>query len=270
MAIRHLASGLMPRWSSNVTASQKEVLQKLIDSMVNIEGGTFTMGATLEQGDDAGSDEKPAHKVTLSDYFMGKTEVTQELWVAVMGRNPSHFKGNYLPVENVSWDDCQEFIKKLNSLTGLNFRLPTEAEWEYAARGGKKNRGCKYSGSNDIGSVAWYMDNSSSKIHAVAAKLPNELGLYDMSGNVFEWCSDWYGDYSSVSQTNPIGPSSGSVRVIRGGCLSDRTSGCRVSLRIFCVPNRRLDTLGLRLVSDNGVESVTPDQLTQLDTLNKT
>lgn len=170
--------------------------------MVSVKGGTFTMGATSEQGSDADSDETPTHKVTLSDYMIGKTEVTQELWQAVMGSNPSNFKGNNLPVEQVSWDDCQEFIKKLNSLTGLNFRLPTEAEWEYAGRGGKKGKGYKYSGSNDIGSVAWYYENSGNsrlndnnweydklesnncRTHAVATKAPNELGLYDMSGNV--------------------------------------------------------------------------------------
>ncbi|MBO5748376.1 MAG: formylglycine-generating enzyme family protein [Muribaculaceae bacterium] len=199
--------------------------------MVAVEGGTFTMGATSEQGSDAYSNEMPTHKVMLSDYMIGKTEVTQELWKAVMGSNPSSFSGNNLPVESVSWNDCQEFIKKLNSLTGLNFRLPTEAEWEYAARGGNKSKGYKYSGSNDIGSVAWYGSNSSSKTHTVATKSPNELGLYDMSGNVYEWCSDWYGSYSSGSQTNPKGPSEGSYRVGRGGSWNLGEGNCRVSNR---------------------------------------
>ena len=241
-------SFLMPRWSANVTASQKAVLQKLIDSMVSVEGGTFTMGATSEQGSDAYSSEEPAHQVTLSDFMIGKTEVTQEVWQAVMGSNPSKFKGSDLPVECVSWNDCQEFIKELNSLTGLNFRLPTEAEWEYAARGGNKSKGYKYSGSNDIGSVAWYWDNSSSKIHQVATKVPNELGLYDMSGNVYEWCGDWKGVYSSGSQTNPKGPSWGSYSVIRGGSWSSIGGGCRVSFRGGSVPDSRGNGLGLRLV----------------------
>ena len=242
-----LAFGLMPRWSDNVTASQKVVLQKLIDSMVSVEGGTFTMGATSEQGSDAYSDEKPTHNVTLSDYMICKTEVTQELWQAVMGSNPSYFRGNNLPVEKASWNDCQEFIKKLNSLTGLQFRLPTEAEWEYAARGGNRSKGYKYSGSNDIGSVAWYYSPSSSKTHAVATKSPNELGLYDMSGNVYEWCSDWHGDYSSGSQTNPKGPTSGSYRVIRGGSWVIGARSCRVSYRGGNNPGSRYDGLGLRL-----------------------
>lgn len=242
-----LSFGLMPRWSSSTTKSQKKVIQKLIDGMVKVEGGTFTMGATSEQGSDAFDKEKPTHKVTLSDYMIAKIEVTQELWQAVMGSNPSYFKGNNLPVEHVSWNDCQEFIKKLNSLTGLNFRLPTEAEWEYAARGGNKSKGYKYSGSNDIDSVAWYYGNSSSKTHAVATKSPNELGLYDMSGNVWEWCSDWYGSYSSGSQTNPKGPSSGSYRVNRGGSWVSNAGYCRVSFRNGYYPGNRSSRLGLRL-----------------------
>ena len=223
--------------------------------MVSVKGGTFTMGATSEQGSDCDDRECPTHQVTLSDYMIGKTEVTQELWQAVMGSNPSNFSGNNLPVEEVSWNDCQEFIKKLNQLTGLNFRLPTEAEWEYAARGGKKSKGYKYSGSNDIGSVAWYDSNSSDKTHQVATKAPNELGLYDMSGNVWEWCSDWYGDYSSGSQRNPKGPSSGFGRVIRGGGWSDGARDCRVSYRDdFYLDDGAID-VGLRLALAEGEES---------------
>ena len=176
-------------------------------TMIAVEGGTFQMGATSEQGSDAESDEKPVHSVTLSDYCIGETEVTQELWEAVMGSNPSGFSGYpQRPVEKVSWNDCQEFITKLNQLTGKNFRLPTEAEWEYAARGGNKSQGYKYSGSNTIDNVAWYYSNSASRTHDVKTKSPNELGIYDMSGNVWEWCYDWYGSYSSGSQTNPTGP----------------------------------------------------------------
>ena len=147
-------------------------------TMIGVEGGTFTMGATSEQGSDAYDDEKPTHQVTLNSYYIGETEVTQALWQAVMGSNPSYFTGNLQrPVEEVSWGDCQTFIKRLNKLTGENFRLPTEAEWEYAARGGKESKGYKYSGSNTIGDVAWYGDNSSSKTHAVKTKQPNELGI---------------------------------------------------------------------------------------------
>lgn len=185
-------------------------------TMKYVEGGTFQMGTD----DPYNSDDCPAHSVTLSTFYMGETEVTQALWKAVMGNNPSSFKGDNLPVERVSWNDCQEFIRKLNQLTGKTFRLPTEAEWEYAAKGGKQSHGYEYAGSNSVGSVAWYEDNSGDKTHAVKGKSANELGLYDMSGNVYEWCSDWY-DYNYYSKSpskNPQGPSKGEARVTRGGC----------------------------------------------------
>jgi formylglycine-generating enzyme required for sulfatase activity len=224
------------------------VLDRLISNMVYVEGGTFTMGATSEQGSDAYNDEKPAHSVTLSNYYIGKYEVTQAEWEAVMGSNPSYFKGfDNLPVEKVLWNDCQSFIEKLNAKTGLKFRLPTEAEWEYAARGGNKSQGYKYAGSNNIDDVAWYTSNSSSQTHAVGTKQPNELGLYDMSGNVWEWCSDWYGSYSSSSQTNPTGAYSGSFRVYRGGSWYSSARSCRVSCRYYDIPAGRGDDLGLRL-----------------------
>ncbi len=213
--------------------------------MVRVEGGTFRMGATSEQEDDADSDEKPVHSVTLSSYYIGKTEVTQALWQAVMGSNPSAFQGADLPVECVSWNDCQEFIQKLNRLTGRNFRLPTEAEWEFACRGGNKSNGYKYSGSNDIDNVAWY--DGYSGAHPVGTKAPNELGIYDMSGNVWEWCSDWYADYTSYSQTDPTGPQSGSRRVYRGGSWSSIARGCRSSDRSCYDPTDRNSDLGLRL-----------------------
>jgi len=218
-------------------------------NMVKVDGGTFTMGATEEQGGDADDDEKPAHSVTLDGYMIGETEVTQALWQAVMGDNWSAFKGDdQRPVEMVRWDDCQEFIKKLNTATGQCFRLPTEAEWEFAARGGVNSRGYKYSGSNTLGNVAWYGDNSSSTTHPVATKTANELGIYDMSGNVDEWCNDWYGDYSSSSQTNPQGPSSGSDRVSRGGSWLDNAGFfCRVSGRNYFTPDDSNLSLGLRL-----------------------
>ena len=217
-------------------------------TMVGVKGGTFTMGGTAEQGSDADSDEKPTHQVTLSDYYIGETEVTQELWKAVMGSNPSNFSGTNLPVEAVSWDDCQTFITKLNQLTGKNFRLPTEAEWEYAARGGQKSKGYKYAGSNALSDVAWYWDNSSSKTHPVKQKQANELGLYDMSGNVWEWCQDWYGNYGSAAQTNPTGPSSGSYRVCRGGGWYYSASGCRVADRGGDSPGSRYSDWGFRVV----------------------
>ena len=217
-------------------------------TMKYVAGGTFTMGATSEQQDPFG-DEKPTHTVTLSDYYIGETEVTQELWTAVMGSNPSYFRGNMQrPVEQVSWDDCQTFIRELNRLTGANFRLPTEAEWEFAARGGRNSRGYQYSGSSNLGDVAWYRDNSSSTTHPVKTKSPNELGIYDMSGNVYEWCQDWYGDYSSSSQTNPTGPSTGSKRVYRGGSWSINARNCRSAYRYDHAPSYRFSYLGLRLV----------------------
>ena len=230
------------------TGSGEFTVNGVTFTMLPVEGGTFTMGATSEQGSDAYSDESPTHQVTVSSFYIGKYEVTQELWAAVMGSNPSNFSGTNLPVETVSWDDIQTFISKLNELTGRTFRLPTEAEWEYAARGGNKSKGYKYSGSNTIGDVAWYSGNSSSKTHEVGTKAPNELGLYDMSGNVWEWCSDWFGSYSSSSQTDPTGPSSGSNRVLRGGSWFNNAGYCRVSYRHNYTPSYRYYLYGFRLV----------------------
>ncbi len=216
--------------------------------MVRVEAGTFTMGATPEM-ENPWDGEKPTHQVTLTnDYYIGKYEVTQALWQAVMSNNPSYFKGDNLPVEKVSWNDCQEFISKLNTITGKTFRLPTEAEWEYAARGGKKSKGYQYSGSNNLSDVAWYEDNSGNKTHAVGSKQANELGIYDMSGNVWEWCQDWYGKYSSSSQTNPTGANSGSNRVRRGGGWGGNAWICRSSYRYSYAPGFSNDSLGLRLV----------------------
>ena len=231
----------------NLTSDQKTEIDGLLSNMVKVEGGTFVMGATSEQGSDADDSEKPTHSVTLSSFYLCKYEVTQALWQAVMGNNPSSFKGNNLPVENVSWNDCQTFISRLNSLTGRKFRLPTEAEWEYAARGGNRSRGYKYSGSNKLSDVAWFDDNSGSEMHPVGSKSTNELGLYDMSGNVYEWCSDWYGTYSLSSQTNPIGPSDGFGRVYRGGGWCGEAMFCRSSFRFYFTPDSRIFGLGLRL-----------------------
>ena len=235
--------------SSNTssTVSLSAELNKLINNMVYVSGGTFTMGGTSEQGSDAESIEKPTHSVTLSSYYICKYEVTQALWRAVMGSNPSYSKGDNLPVERVSWNDCQTFINRLNSYTGRNFRLPTEAEWEFAARGGNYSRHYKYSGSNNLDDVAWHGD-SSNRTHPVGTKRPNELGLYDMSGNVFEWCSDWYETYSSYSQTNPTGPDSGSYRINRGGAFAYGASRHRSTDRNYSTPDTYYYFLGLRLV----------------------
>ena len=216
-------------------------------TMVAVEGGTFTMGATPKQGSDAKDWEKPAHQVTLSSFYIGETEVTQALWKAVMGENPSFYKGDNLPVEQVSWYDCQKFIKKLNSLTGKSFRLPTEAEWEFAARGGKKSRGYNYSGSDNIGDVALNWDNSDRKTHPVKTKQANELGIYDMSGNVKEWCQDLYGSYSSEAQTNPKGASAGSKRVFRGDDFLGIPRFCRSSNRSYGGSGDRGNLLGFRI-----------------------
>ena len=210
--------------------------------MIAVEGGTFQMGSKTDD-----YDEKPVHSVTLSNYYIGQTEVTQALWKAVMGSNPSQFKGDNLPVERVSWDDCQTFIQKLNSLTGQQFRLLTEAEWEFAARGGNKSKGYIYSGSNNLDNVAWHHLNSGNVTHEIATKSPNELGIYDMSGNVWEWCQDWYGNYSSSAQTNPIGPSSGSRRVYRGGSWNYYATHCRTAYRCFITPTYAGYDLGVRL-----------------------
>ena len=238
------ASSSMSSGSNTISIPVKNGIS--ID-MVKVEAGTFMMGATSEMKDPY-DNEKPVHQVTLTnDYYMGMYEVPQALWEAVMGSNPSEYKGDNLPVEMVSWNDCQEFISKLNSLTGRKFRLPTEAEWEYAARGGKKSRGYQYSGNSNISDVAWYDGNSGSKPHPVGTKQANELGIYDMSGNVYEWCSDWYGSYSSSSQTNPTGADSGSGRVVRGGSWYDFAWGCRLSYRGSITPFYRGNDLGLRL-----------------------
>ena len=221
-------------------------------TMVLVEGGTFMMGATDEE-EDAEDNEKPAHQVTLSDYYIGQTEVTQALWEAVMGETPTRGGdqwerrfglGDNYPAYNISYDDVLSFISKLNSLTGRTFRMPTEAEWEYAARGGNKSKGYLYSGGNTLDNVGWYEENSG---NPVAQKSANELGLYDMSGNVWEWCSDWYDTYSSSPQTNPTGPRTGSDRVLRGGGLYNDATYCRVAVRVRNTPSFRGYFNGVRL-----------------------
>lgn len=224
--------------------------------MIEVKAGTFKMG--FDNGD---SDEKPVHTVTIShDFYIGETEVTQALWEAVMGSNPSDKKNGFnYPVTNVSWEDCQKFVTKLNSLLpNMNFRLPTEAEWEFAARGGNNRQDdYLYSGSNTIGDVAWSTENSGSNTHCVMTKSPNDLGLYDMSGNVREWCNDWYnGKYYIDSESiDPMGPEiSGSAqeyssRVVRGGSWYDPAKACSVFSRSYYRPTVTLTSIGLRIVA---------------------
>lgn len=214
--------------------------------MIVVEGGTFNMGATPEQ-ENPFDYEMPAHQVTLSDYMIGETEVTQALWEAVMDNTPSYFSGASRPVEQVSWNDCQVFVQKLNRLTGQDFRLPTEAEWEYAARGGKQSKGYQYSGSNNVAEVAWYYDNSNNSTFVVRTNQPNELGIYNMSGNVEEWCQDLFGAYPDREVTNPTGPITGEHHVFRGGGWDCSANYCRNATRGNAKGNFSSAVLGLRL-----------------------
>lgn len=260
-AIITFAISAMLSLSAMAQETQTITVNGVTFNMIKVEGGTFKMGANDIIAD---SDEQPVHSVTLDDYYIGETEVTQELWEAVMGTTIEqqrqkaeeylgfdcdlYGQGSTYPMYYISWEECQEFIAKLNQLTGKEFCLPTEAEWEYAARGGNKSRGYKYAGSNSIDEVAWFDDNACDVVgknspdygtHPVGTKSPNELGLYDMSGNVYEWCSDWYGEYLSSSQTNPTGPTSGSYRVLRGGIWIYGAPFCRVSDRFINFPDYR-------------------------------
>lgn len=238
------------------------IIKSVTFTMVKVDGGTFTMGARIKQRKDADDDERPTHPVTLSDYYIGQTEVTQALWEAIMGESVTQIAnregwstygvGADYPMYYISYDNCTTFVDKLNTLLssqlgGKRFALPTEAQWEFAARGGNKSKDYKYAGSNNLDEVAWYNGNSDDNTHPVAQKQPNELGLYDMSGNVYEWCKDWYDDYSSNAQTDPQGPADGSGRVYRGGSWVNLAGGCRVSDRSSIMPAYRSDYLGLRL-----------------------
>lgn len=249
-------------WKMDITELKKTFTVKgATFKMILVEGGTFTMGATAEQTG-AINNEKPAHQVTLSDYYIAETEVTQGLWEAVTGYSPTSGGsswntaggiGDNYPAYHISYEDVQSFITQLNALTGVTFRMPTEAEWEYAARGGNQSKGYLYSGSNTIGNVAWYYGHSNSMTHPVATKAANELGLYDMSGNVSEWCSDWYSwsYYSSSPQNNPKGPSSGDSRVLRGGSYQDYATYCRVAYRKYSPSSYYNITTGVRLASSS-------------------
>ena len=213
------------------------------------------MGCTSEQGNYCEDDERPTHRVSINSFNIGKYEVTQAQWQAVMGWNQSYFEqraqcaGGECPVEQVRWKDIQEFIRKLQKLTGKRFRLPTEAEWEFAARGGTRSRGYQYAGANNLSSVAWYYDNSNNQTHPVGQKQPNELGLYDMTGNVSEYCSDWYGEtyYANSPSSNPKGPISGTFRVIRGYSFREADWMTRVANRNTFDPTSRLYSIGFRV-----------------------
>ena len=235
----------------------------ILENMIFVQGGTFQMGSN-----NGGSDEKPIHEVYVSDFYIGKTEVTQKEWNDVMGNNPSHFKGDNLPVEQVRWYDALEFCNKKSEQEGLTrcytgslynikcnfnangYRLPSEAEWEYAARGGNKSKGYKYSGSNNVGDVAWYKNDSDKKTHPVGTKKANELGIYDMSGNVWEWCNDWYNKkyYKNSPWNNPKGSSSGSRRVKRGGSVRFHSSSCFTAVRSSYFPLYTYGIIGFRIV----------------------
>lgn len=220
--------------------------------MIAVRGGTFVMGMSSSVDEEAKGDETPLHKVTLSDYYIGEFEVTQSLWKAVMGSRKGSFKGPELPVESVSWNDCNKFIEKLNELTGGNFRLPTESEWEYAARGGEKSKGYKYSGSNVVDDVAWYTKTThDSGTKPVGAKMPNELGIYDMSGNVWEWCYDLYDYYKILSVSDPKGPEKGDGRIVRGGSWYIEAQNARCCYRSHRKPGTADKYIGFRLAASN-------------------
>lgn len=232
--------------------------------MIRVEGGTFTMGLqdedpngenyyeyTLRDEKEDGSMKMPTpHKVTLDTYYIGDTVVTQSLWKSVMGENGRwKIKDDDLPVTNVSWNDCASFIRRLNAQTNMKFRLPTEAEWEFAARGGKKARGYQYSGSNELNKVGWSDHSRTRRLHPVKQKRHNELGIYDMSGNVWEWCNDWFDSYPDGPQTNPQGPGKGqwNGRVVRGGSWRNNPVECHVGSRGSMRHDAREETVGFRL-----------------------
>jgi len=240
---------------AKVQAEEAKKIAELNPEMIFVKGsGLTTLGCTKEQGADCNDDERPHQNVTLNDFYISKTPVTQKLWEKVMGNNPSRFKncGGNCPVESVSWFEVQEFIKKLNAMTGKKYRLLTEAEWEYAARGGGISKSQKYSGSNNLNQIAWYGANSQKKTQPVCTKQPNELGICDMTGNVWEWVQDWRDRYPTASgiKSNPKGPSSGTNRVYRGCSWQDNALYCRVSRRNGAVPEARNSSVGLRLALD--------------------
>ena len=215
--------------------------------MVLVEGGTFMMGSS-----DGLGDQKPPHLVTLSSFYISQFLVTQHQWQSVMSTNPCKIVGNNLPVVSVSWSDVQEFLKTLNSKTDRHYRLPTEAEWEFAARGGIESRGFKYAGSDNLDEVAWYAENSHFKHHDVGLKLPNELGIYDMLGNIHEWCNDWHCSdyYKNSAQVDPKGPDKKTFRILRGGSRYSISKFCQITVRFVDIPDSHHDVIGFRLAHD--------------------
>lgn len=235
--------------ATTASPARQRAVAQLVKNMVYVQGGTFTMGRTSSKAYWNDDGDKPAHQVTVSSFYMCKYEVTQQLWKAFMGTNPSWTKADNMPVEWVNWVMAQKFIQKLNAYSGKRFRLPTEAEWEFAARGGTRSHNYLYSGSDNINEVAWWQDNSGGKLHAVGTKRPNELGLYDMTGNAYEWCSDWQAPYQGSAQTNPKGPQSGRWRVMRGGGWDSSESQSGIMTRSQSLPDIAT-CCGLRLVCD--------------------
>ncbi|MCQ2608270.1 MAG: formylglycine-generating enzyme family protein [Bacteroidales bacterium] len=253
------------RQNNNVrttSTAQKFTVEGVEFTMIFVKGGSFSMGATAEQVNGCDRDEKPVHSVSLNNYYIGECEVTQELWATIMGTTieqqrdkanplwPLRGEGDNYPMYYVSYDDIQEFILRLNEKTGKTFALPTEAQWEYAARGGNKKSGYTFSGDNDLSNVGWYKGNSEEKIHPVASKVANELGIYDMSGSVWEWCADWYSidAYKAKGTVNPQGPAEGEDMVLRGGCIITEENSCRNANRGHLSPSLRNSFTGFRLV----------------------
>jgi TonB family protein len=238
--------------------AQKDPLKP---EMVFVEGGAFQMGSNLGE-----VNEQPVHEVTLSSFFIGKYEVTQKQWVAIVGNNPSGKKNcEDCPVEQVSWDNIQLFLEKLNAQTGKNYRLPTEAEWEFAARGGVNSKGVEFSGSNNIDSVGWYFNNSRKEGAAVGQKRGNELGIFDMSGNVWEWCSDWFGEYKNDAEENPMGVASGNWKIVRGGAWNNTPRLCSVHKRNWLNKDLGSPDIGFRLVLDVEKESIEESDKKSID-----
>jgi sulfatase modifying factor 1 len=242
-------------YSQSNDAYQDSILQGIAAGMVAVESGTFTMGCTPEQGRDCTKWEKPDHLVMVSSFYIARADVTQAQWDAIMGKDndlSKHKNCAPCPVDDVSWNDAMDFINRLNQLTGKKYRLPTEAEWEFAARGGNQSKGYKYAGSNDPDEVEWFDNNSKDTTHPVGQKKPNELDLYDMTGNVWQWCSDWWDEkyYAGLPADNPKGPDHGTERVIRGGSWINYARVCRVSYRIGTLPTKRFSNDGFRLAMD--------------------
>ena len=245
-----LATIVMVLLGSFVSAAQEPARNVLDIPMVVVAGGTFEMGGIETYGEQCYPDEFPKHTVTVDDYYIGQFEVTQELYKFVMGYNPSHFVGDSLPVDNISWVDAKTFIHELNKMTGKQYRLPTEAEWEFAARGGRWSQDLNYSGSDDLNAVGWCDGNSGRRTHAVGTKAPNELDIYDMCGNVYEWCQDRYAIYKADPQTNPQGPDFGKARVMRGGSWRSEARNCRNTYRSSEDYEAHILNCGLRLAMD--------------------